>query len=375
MPIPLPVSYQAQPPMPELVYWGPKPTIPKLSQPGTSEYARLRLALENLLPADSTELFKYQILVDHLRLEEARLIADAYLNSSTSYTDTIRALLDKFGQPHQLALKKIAGVLRPRQELVEKTVAELQRVTSSSAPPMAEEYQQAEHQIFLRAQWQSFPEDYKALAAGRPVSPTSWLLTLAPTLDLTSGLIRVGGQLRQLEDVDFSLHPAVLDATHPVTHLVIQKYDRDLHHPGPERVFSELRRSFWILRGREAVRKHQQVCSECQRWRGHPSVPRMADLLEARLRLNKPVFYSTGVDCFRPMAVKVGRRQDKHWGIIFRCLTTRAVHLDLLHTMDLDAYLMALRRFNARRGTLAELWSDRRTNFKGAERELTHGAA
>lgn len=109
MSIPLPVSYQAQPPMPELVYRGPKPTIPKLSQPGTSEYARLRLALENLLPADSTELFKYQILVDHLRL--ARLIADAYLNSSTPYTDTMRALHDKFSQLHQLALKKIASVL------------------------------------------------------------------------------------------------------------------------------------------------------------------------------------------------------------------------------------------------------------------------
>lgn len=93
------------------MYRGPKPTIHKLVQPDPSEFARLRLALENLLPADSTELFKYQILVDHLRLEEARLIADAFLNSSTSYTNTMRVLYDKFGQPHQLVLKKIASVL------------------------------------------------------------------------------------------------------------------------------------------------------------------------------------------------------------------------------------------------------------------------
>lgn len=38
--------------------------------------------------------------------------------------------------------------------------------------------------------------------------------------------------------------------------------------------------------------------------------------------------------------------------------------------MDSDAYLMGLRRFIARRGTPAELWSDQGTNFKGAEREL-----
>lgn len=106
-----PTNHPVQAPVSELVYRGPKPTIPKLIQPDPSEFARLRLALENLLPPNSTELFRYQILIDHLKLEEAKLIADAYLNSPTPYTDTMRALYDRFGQPHQLALKKIASVL------------------------------------------------------------------------------------------------------------------------------------------------------------------------------------------------------------------------------------------------------------------------
>lgn len=96
----------------------------------------------------------------------------------------------------------------------------------------------------------------------------------------------------------------------------------------------------------------------------------MADLPGARLRLYKPAFDSTGVECFGHMIVKVGRRQEKHWGIIFRCMTTRVVHLDLLRNIDLDAYQMALRRFFAKRGTPAELWSDKGTNFKGIEQEL-----
>lgn len=72
-----PTNHPVQTPVSELVYRGPKPTIPKLIQPDPSEFARLRLALENLLPPNSTELFRYQILVDHLKLEEAKLIADA----------------------------------------------------------------------------------------------------------------------------------------------------------------------------------------------------------------------------------------------------------------------------------------------------------
>ncbi len=95
----------------ESVYRGPPPTIPKFTHPDPSEFARLRIALENLLPCDGTELFKYQILVDHLKLEEAKMIADANLNSPTPFTDTMLALCDQYGQPHQLALRRIASVL------------------------------------------------------------------------------------------------------------------------------------------------------------------------------------------------------------------------------------------------------------------------
>ncbi|XP_042607435.1 uncharacterized protein LOC109111620 [Cyprinus carpio] len=96
----------------------------------------------------------------------------------------------------------------------------------------------------------------------------------------------------------------------------------------------------------------------------------MADLPPARLRIHQPVFYSTGIDCFGPYLIKFGRRNEKRWGIIFKCMTTRAVHIDLLTSMDSDSFLMALRRFIARRGKPFEILSDQGTNFKGGEREL-----
>uniref|UniRef100_A0A1A8V051 Uncharacterized protein n=1 Tax=Nothobranchius furzeri TaxID=105023 RepID=A0A1A8V051_NOTFU len=65
----------------EKTYRGPQPTIPDFRSKDPSEFTRLRIALENLLPPDATELFRYQILVDHLKLEEARLVADSFLHS------------------------------------------------------------------------------------------------------------------------------------------------------------------------------------------------------------------------------------------------------------------------------------------------------
>ncbi|XP_071941054.1 uncharacterized protein [Antedon mediterranea] len=91
----------------------------------------------------------------------------------------------------------------------------------------------------------------------------------------------------------------------------------------------------------------------------------MADVPEARLRIGKTSFFSTGIDCFGPMLIKIKRSQEKRWGVIFKCLTRR---LEIVSGMD--TFLLALRRFIVRRGTPKEILADCGTNFKGAEREL-----
>lgn len=253
------------------------------------------------------------------------------------------------------------------QELIESTASH--RVANGSLKASA--YRDAEVTLLQQSQQDSFPLDLEQLRTGKPLAHNSRLKALAPELDSETQLIRVGGRLRHsLHLEQDAIHPIVLDPKHTITQLIIQSYDAKLHHPGCERVFAELRRKYWILRGREAVKRYQRSCVECQKWRKNPEIPKMADLPPARLRLYRPAFYSTGMDCFGPYAVKVGRRTEKKWGIIFKCLTTRAVHIDLLHNLDADSFLMALRRFTARRGTPFELVSDQGTNFKGGEREL-----
>ena len=174
--------------------------------------------------------------------------------------------------------------------------------------------------------------------------------------------LRVEGHLRRCDTLEEdTLHPIVLDSHQTITKLIIQDFDSRLAHPGPERVYAELRRRFWILR--------QHSCLECQKWRGTPVIPRMADLPPSSLHLHQPDFHSTGMDCFGPY-LKIGQCTEKRWGIVFKCLTIHAVHLDLLTSMDTDAFLMVLRRFIARRGKPHELLSDQGTNFRGGNSEL-----
>ncbi|KAK7886711.1 hypothetical protein WMY93_026332 [Mugilogobius chulae] len=146
---------------------------------------------------------------------------------------------------------------------------------AAAAPMSAAQHIDTELQVLRQAQLDSFPAEMNALKAGKEVRSDSKLKTLSPEYDSQLGLIRVGGRLRRAENMDInSLHPIVLSPDHPTTQLIIKDYDTRLFHPGPERVFAELRRVYWILRGRQAIRKHQHHCLECKKWRANPVTPK-----------------------------------------------------------------------------------------------------
>lgn len=96
----------------------------------------------------------------------------------------------------------------------------------------------------------------------------------------------------------------------------------------------------------------------------------MANLPEDRLMPDKPPFTSTGVDYFGPFEVKRGRSTVKRYGVMFTCLTLRAVHTEVADSLDTDSCINAIRRFVSRRGQVTIMRSDNGTNFVGAEREM-----
>ena len=64
------------------------------------------------------------------------------------------------------------------------------------------------------------------------------------------------------------------------------------------------------------------------------------------------------------------RSTVKRYGCLFTSLVTRAVHLQIAHSLETDSFIMALRRMMARRGKPRNIYSNNRTNFVGAELEL-----
>ena len=95
----------------------------------------------------------------------------------------------------------------------------------------------------------------------------------------------------------------------------------------------------------------------------------MADLPADCLEENPPFAYSA-VDYFGPFFIKEGRRELKRYGVLFTCMSSRAVHLETAASLTTDSFLNAYRRFIGRRGPVRQLRSDQGTNFIGASNEL-----
>ena len=60
----------------------------------------------------------------------------------------------------------------------------------------------------------------------------------------------------------------------------------------------------------------------------------------------------------------------KVYGCWFVCMATRACHLELVDDLSTDHFIMALKRFTARRGRPQRIYSDNGINFLGADNEL-----
>jgi len=74
----------------------------------------------------------------------------------------------------------------------------------------------------------------------------------------------------------------------------------------------------------------------------------------------------TWVDYFGLLGVAVGRRREMRLGVLFTCLNTRAVHLEVAVSLFTDSFLCILKTFGARRGVPRRILSDSGTNFRGA---------
>ncbi|XP_049878267.1 uncharacterized protein LOC126375403 [Pectinophora gossypiella] len=234
---------------------------------------------------------------------------------------------------------------------------------------------EAEDLLIKKCQLDSFSSEISCLIQKKELPSNSRLLQLSPFLD-RSGMVRVSGRIDRVVGVEYGTRrPAILDGRHRIARLIVEHHHRQALHGANELVVNNLRQNYWIVNSRPTVRTIASQCLFCRYRRAVPQPQRMADLPEARLQHNRRPFSYSGVDFFGPLEVTIGRRRCKRYGMLFTCLTVRAVHIEVTEDLTADSTIMALRRMAARRGMPQVIISDNGTNLRGANAELNRSIA
>ena len=132
--------------------------------------------------------------------------------------------------------------------------------------------------------------------------------------------------------------------------------------------------SFWVVRGRQVVRKIIHRCVVCRKVEGKPFATSVsAPLPEFRLNSEISAFQSVGLDYCGPVYLKDSTRNasSKAWISIFSCCTSRAIHIELVPDLTTNAFIRALKRFIGRRGSPSLIISDNARTFTSACRVLS----
>ncbi|XP_062703537.1 uncharacterized protein LOC134285991 [Aedes albopictus] len=273
-----------------------------------------------------------------------------------------------------------------RWKVLVRTVACVYRITSNcdrrrrglaiEAVPASP--RRAEGYLWRSAQADAYEEEVKVLTKNRElprserqqIEKCSSLYSGSPFLD-EEGILRMEGRAAQGSFLPFELRfPVILPKRHPITRKLLEYYHQQATHANAETVVNEVRQRFRIPNLRAELKAVMKACVWCRTKKCVPKIPRMAPLPLVCITPGWRPFSFTGVDYCGPVTVTVGRRSEKRWVCRFTCLTTRAVHLEVAHSLTTQACLMALRRFVCRRGKPVEFYSDNGTNFQGASKEI-----
>ncbi|XP_055531456.1 uncharacterized protein LOC129722189 [Wyeomyia smithii] len=166
-------------------------------------------------------------------------------------------------------------------------------------------------------------------------------------------------------------HPLILPEKNRFTDSIIEAIHREELYVGPNGLLAKIRQQFWPVNAECTIKRVLGKCLKC--FRLHPKDVQqfMGNYPSSRVTPADP-FARTGVDYAGPFVLKQGRAKarSKAYVSVFVCMTTKAIHLELVSSLTSDAFLGALHRFVGRRGNVNEMFSDNGTNFVGAERQL-----
>ena len=263
-----------------------------------------------------------------------------------------------------LKLKKVcAWCLRFKHNLMAKCSLRGKTVLQGDLTVL--ELELAETAVVQAVQNEVYSDEITRLQNGRLVKLSSSIAKLKPRL--LDGVLRISSRT----DTPVEVGPILLPGKHAIAKLIIRRAHIEVGHLGCNSTLVQVREKYWITKGISSVRHVLAKCMICKRQHARPVQQLMATLPKVRTTPDEPPFTNVGLDFFGPFSVRQRRSTVKRYGLILVCMSTRAVHIEITHSLETNSVLMGLSRFIARRGKPSSVYCDNGTSIVKADKVLT----
>ncbi|XP_068757734.1 uncharacterized protein [Montipora capricornis] len=143
----------------------------------------------------------------------------------------------------------------------------------------------------------------------------------------------------------------------PHTYPLVHQVHCEMLHGGVALKMASVRERYWVPKLRSLVKSVRSKCYGCKRLTARTTVGRAFEVI--------------GLDFAGPLKYKEGKKsQGNAYLAIFTCSVSRAVHQELIASLETDNFIVCLKRFIARRGRPRVIYSDNGGTFIKAEKWL-----
>ena len=142
-------------------------------------------------------------------------------------------------------------------------------------------------------------------------------------------------------------------------------------HGGVGLTMAAIREDYWVPNLRRLVKKVMKGCWGYKRFQATALAAPPPGLLPTNRTEGTTAFEVVGVDFAGPIRYrKGGNREGKAYIALFACSLTRAVHLEVLPSLETGKFIPCLKRLITRRGRPKEWYSDNGRTFVKAAKWL-----
>ena len=162
----------------------------------------------------------------------------------------------------------------------------------------------------------------------------------------------------------------IICGTTKLARLILQKCHEEDHRADPSDTLYRSRKYAWIVSGKNTAKSVVKDCPYCKLQSKKLCTQRMGDLPPEITNVPCPPFTNVCVDYTAPMVVRAmtnKRARMKCFPIVFCCMNTGSLHMELAASYSTADFLLCYRNFCSIRGVPMTVYTDAGSNLVAAQ--------